>query len=303
MIESLAEHGVDPADLVPALMTTHTVKNPEFDPEAKRKADLAAVAEAEAEAEAKAEAEVEAEAEEKGREAREAEILRLETESILDPAPPYEEAVETDLAARRMPSLDDEEGDIGQEPVKEVKQPRRLPSFDDEDGDIGAALGSPEEGDIGATIKPEEGDIGAAMEVPEEGDIGSAMSPTPTKQAELPIPKPEQEDDGDIAAVQVEEKADEKETETGKVEEDKSEHPAAEEDKTPRLPEVEDFQAMPHLPGVSTTITSADEDVTLDIRWTVVSILVVLLVLTQALRSLPGSSCGFYLRRSVTSLP
>lgn len=32
MIESLSEHGVDPMDLVPALMTTHTVANPEYDP-------------------------------------------------------------------------------------------------------------------------------------------------------------------------------------------------------------------------------------------------------------------------------
>jgi hypothetical protein len=32
MIESLAEHGVLAMDLVPALMTTHTVANPEYDP-------------------------------------------------------------------------------------------------------------------------------------------------------------------------------------------------------------------------------------------------------------------------------
>ena len=40
MIESLAEHGVLAVDLVPALMTTHTVANPEYDPdEARRKAE------------------------------------------------------------------------------------------------------------------------------------------------------------------------------------------------------------------------------------------------------------------------
>lgn len=40
MIESLAEHGVLASDLVPALMTTHTVANPEYDPEeARRKAE------------------------------------------------------------------------------------------------------------------------------------------------------------------------------------------------------------------------------------------------------------------------
>ncbi|KAF8899424.1 hypothetical protein BD779DRAFT_1795853 [Infundibulicybe gibba] len=42
MIESLAEHGVQALDLVPALMTTHTVSNPEYDPEeARRKANEA----------------------------------------------------------------------------------------------------------------------------------------------------------------------------------------------------------------------------------------------------------------------
>ncbi|KAI0299829.1 hypothetical protein BC826DRAFT_714691 [Russula brevipes] len=41
MIESLAEHGLQPSDLVPALMTTHTVANPEYDPaEAQREAEL-----------------------------------------------------------------------------------------------------------------------------------------------------------------------------------------------------------------------------------------------------------------------
>jgi len=40
MIESLAEHGVDPSDLVPALMTTHTVKNPEYDPAAATRKDV-----------------------------------------------------------------------------------------------------------------------------------------------------------------------------------------------------------------------------------------------------------------------
>ncbi|KAF5385181.1 hypothetical protein D9615_000938 [Tricholomella constricta] len=40
MIESLAEHGVVAMDLVPALMTTHTVANPEYDPaEARRLAE------------------------------------------------------------------------------------------------------------------------------------------------------------------------------------------------------------------------------------------------------------------------
>jgi hypothetical protein len=40
MIESLGDHGVDPLDLVPALMTTHTVANPEYDPAAARQKRL-----------------------------------------------------------------------------------------------------------------------------------------------------------------------------------------------------------------------------------------------------------------------
>ncbi|KAJ7894560.1 hypothetical protein B0H13DRAFT_2035994 [Mycena leptocephala] len=41
MIESLAQHGVQAEDLVPALMTTHTVANPEYDPaEARRQAEV-----------------------------------------------------------------------------------------------------------------------------------------------------------------------------------------------------------------------------------------------------------------------
>jgi hypothetical protein len=40
MIESLSEHGVEAMDLVPSLMTTHTVANPEYDPaEARRQAE------------------------------------------------------------------------------------------------------------------------------------------------------------------------------------------------------------------------------------------------------------------------
>ena len=40
MIESLAQHGIEAKDLVPALMTTHEVANPEYDPvEARKQAE------------------------------------------------------------------------------------------------------------------------------------------------------------------------------------------------------------------------------------------------------------------------
>ncbi|KAF9255780.1 DUF726-domain-containing protein [Marasmius fiardii PR-910] len=51
MIESLGDHGVEPMDLVPSLMTTHTISNPEYDPEeARRKREEEEIRAAEAEA-------------------------------------------------------------------------------------------------------------------------------------------------------------------------------------------------------------------------------------------------------------
>ncbi|KAI0783157.1 DUF726-domain-containing protein [Abortiporus biennis] len=48
MIESLSMHGIEAKDLVPPLMTTHTVANPEYDPaEARRQAEEKEAAEAE----------------------------------------------------------------------------------------------------------------------------------------------------------------------------------------------------------------------------------------------------------------
>jgi len=49
MIENLAEHGVRADDLVPSLMTTHTVANPEYDPAEAHKRDLTRKAEEERE--------------------------------------------------------------------------------------------------------------------------------------------------------------------------------------------------------------------------------------------------------------
>ncbi|KAL0567305.1 hypothetical protein V5O48_014689 [Marasmius crinis-equi] len=57
MIESLGEHGVEAMDLVPSLMTTHTITNPEYDPaEARRKRQEDEIKAAEAEAAAAEEA-------------------------------------------------------------------------------------------------------------------------------------------------------------------------------------------------------------------------------------------------------
>lgn len=94
MIESLAEHGVDPSDLVPALMTTHTVNNPDFDPKEKERVDLEEALRKEAEADDEAEREAKAEEERR---------VVVEDQGASDtetePPPPYE--VEVDQSASR----------------------------------------------------------------------------------------------------------------------------------------------------------------------------------------------------------
>ena len=240
MIESLSEHGVLADDLVPALMTTHTVKNPEFDPEAKREADQAA--------------EEKAKEEEAGAGAEdESEVSDTETEV----PPPYQatassaSSTSSASSAPRSPSRssplspkhksvnpfgeDDED-----EPIVPPPKPKPAqltpPAYDDE-GDIGTSLSSPSSHKLAV----EEADIG---DLDDGGDLGAihTADPDTPKAAEATL-RPE---------------TDSKDTE------EKTEGEAAEDTTLAAAP-------MPSLPGVSTSLTNADETVTLDIRWTVVS--------------------------------
>jgi hypothetical protein len=228
MIDSLAEHGVDPADLVPALMTTHTVKNPEFDPEAKRIADIEEAVKKEEEAK-----------EDDIRAAVEA-LEPHDLESILDPAPAYEESP----SSPSPPPSSIPSASIA------TSSRTRLPSFDDDGGDIGAMIMDDDDGDIGSSLRSPE------------------PSKSPGKTPPLPPPKDSPNpDSGDV---------------------DLSDDPANDADKTPKraadaLPETaeplsQENAPMPALPGVSTSITAADEDVTLDIRWTVLCDLFLVLI-------------------------
>ncbi|KAI5450772.1 hypothetical protein NCC49_002779 [Naganishia albida] len=106
MIESLAEHGVTPDDLAPALMTTHTIENPEYDEaEAKRQEEGGRI-EGEDEklsAEEKIRDGADTALEVDAIEARFAEASRLDdrTQNHEPPAPPYRESAdeaEADIA-------------------------------------------------------------------------------------------------------------------------------------------------------------------------------------------------------------
>ncbi|KAL1410336.1 hypothetical protein Q8F55_004344 [Vanrija albida] len=271
MIESLGEHGVDPADLTPALMTTHTVKNPEFDPEAKRLADVAAADKAEKEAEA-----------EKEREAKAEEALFSEEND--DPAPPYEEAIatpphETALPARTS-SLPPSSPTKSASPVK-ASSPARSPSARKLASSPTRPLPSPFDFDEG------DGDIGAPSSKPspplpsfdddDDGDIGGSSARRPSAPVESPQ---------DIGDAQPEPQLTPRLEHTPRLEQGPS--LPSDPEQTPKhanptLPEARDnleqeLEPMPALPGVSTSLTSADEMVTLDIRWTVLCDLFLVLI-------------------------
>lgn len=258
MIEQLAEHGVTAEDLVPSLLTTYSIDNPEYDPEAEQAAAIEAEEAAErakeqAEADRRkreadeleavqardrqqqqeqqarevAEAErlrLEEEEEEKGRVAREvAKIERRESEARIEETPTTPPR-STRTSSLRSPSL--------KSPTK-LSRSSAFGGDDWDDGDIGAALDerSPKLSLAFPAVVEE-------LSTPtKNGQHVSEDEPPTPKASAPPIPGTppndvEDEDDPDDPDSFV----------------------------TP-LPST--------LPGVSTTLSAADKTITLDIRWTI----------------------------------
>ncbi|WVW80014.1 hypothetical protein I302_101987 [Kwoniella bestiolae CBS 10118] len=244
MIESLAEHGVDPSDLVPALMTTHTVANPDFDPKAKAKADLEAIAEAE-----EAEAERDGEAEKERLAAR----SREEIDDEENPPPPYRPREESPLPKHTTNPFGEDEDDEetsapkSKSPEPEIKlkpAPIKLPSldYDEDDGDITSMLSSPPSHSPQPPVSPQRPSLS-----PDDPEKDHKMTPR-VKFAETPeVVEDNVEKNGQIQ-------------EEGDTEEEKAPAP------------------LPSLPGVSTSLSNTDEKVTLDIRWTVLCDLFLVLI-------------------------
>ena len=212
MIASLGEHGVDPADLSPALMSTHTVKNPEFDPIAKKQA-----------------------------EAEDEQVADEANADDANPPPPYE-----------PPDYDDPRETPPETPKISIDPPtpRKLNPFgdDDEDNDpVTPTQQRPQpqfheqevDGDMGYSTNDHEG-VSTVSTPPTS--TGGGIDPGPSGQsssssvAEATAPPDQPDTASDEKAVEV------------------------------------DDAALPSLPGVSTVLTNKDEFVTLDIRWTVVSL-------------------------------
>jgi hypothetical protein len=262
MIEQLAEHGVTAEDLVPSLVTTYTVENPEYDPEAaitaaqeaeeQEKRDAEEAERIRIEQEEKRQADEEAALvaaaeklrleEEAGRVAREvAKIERRESaardpfgQDDVDPrTPPRSPSVKSFRSpSLRSPSI--------KSPTS-PQTPRRFPSWDD-GGDIGGAL------DPVTEAKPVGIDTSVASSLEPSADVTAPTSPRAAASAleEPPTPK------ATPPSLEVETPSD---------------------TSAPLSPthQPDNFLTpLPSsLPGVSTTLSTADKLITLDIRWTI----------------------------------
>lgn len=320
MIESLAEHGVDPADLVPALMTTHTVSNPDFDPKAKKEAEAEAERAKQGIEDDVSDTETEAppppylETEEKSSQHTKSstpvrpESLNLPTASSTSsfasssssshkPSPPAsprrkpinpfgdDEDDDMPILPSKSPNRsvhseseshsprsssgyskgfnalgeegEDDDGDIGQitSPVKSVSGSSYFGQVDEFDGDIGRSA-SPESRPLKATSPPTL--VASPTQRPTAASHpGQSSDPerTPRRSAHTPLPP---ENEGDIADPIAQAMTEVKTTSADGA------------DDKPAVEETFHNMTLPSLPGVSTNLTSADELVTLDIRWTVV---------------------------------
>jgi len=288
MIESLAEHGVRADDLVPALMTTHTVKNPEYDPKAAKEAEAGVQ-----------------EGNEKGGkdgdrwpeedapppyEPRPIPIISTPTSSASDtteettpkrsttPLPPLESRHKS-----VNPFGDDDDEDylpakptssssrIQSPPISTSPQRKKsvnpFGSDDEEDGLPSFASSSRRQ------PSPARSSVARMPSFDmedDEGDIGRPASPVSAQDSEAATP---------IVDSSIElEKA---QTDQKAMDVDPERTPTREHHKLPdnddelakdSKEEVEEGPpSLPSLPGVSTSLTTADENVVLDIRWTVVS--------------------------------
>lgn len=219
MMEQLAEHGVTAEDLVPSLLATYTVDNPEYDPEASNSTEESGTTTNGSSSE------------EKGKSSASSlsEKVELSTQEIkpksksIDPFGQEEE----DSLPPPTPS----------KPTTSSSTRISDPFDDYYDGDIGGALGGGGNKSTTTTSLP-----------PLETSIPPPLSPTQASSSLLKTPIP--------TSRQLPSSLSPPRTPT----QSSTFNPTAENLLNP-LPSS--------LPGVSTTLTSSDKTITLDIRWTI----------------------------------
>ncbi|GAA5939719.1 uncharacterized protein JCM15063_005268 [Sporobolomyces koalae] len=249
MIEQLAEHGVTAEDLTPSLVATHTVDNPDYDPEAEEMAAQRAV-----------EGDITLEVQQTPKPKT---STKRSTRDRLHPETETHQALESsleDLALGQEP----EEGDVDLGYVKrEVKKIERRTSEANSYDSISSPLRSPSRSpSTPASPNPSRSHRSSGgFDDDDGGDIGSALDEPPTPRITSNGLPPA----NDYVSY--------------------SEPPSAEdltpdEPSTPRAhsPDSSSEFTTPDgflaplpssLPGVSKTLTAADKTVTLDIRWTI----------------------------------
>ncbi|KAM0788333.1 hypothetical protein ACM66B_001475 [Microbotryomycetes sp. NB124-2] len=257
MIDQLAEHGVTADDLVPSLLTTYTVDNPEYDPEVEAQ-------EAEEELE-RQRLEEQERSEQEQRRQREQEQLEREKRILEDAEQRRKESEEAGRVARQVAKIERRQSQ--QELANSPSSPR-TPS---RKSSRPSSLKSPV---LDSPIKSPSGSVrGRFPSWDEAGDITSALESTslePPLRLASDTARIEERDEQEVAAG------------TGKADvlaTPKARPPREEADATAskspsrRSDDVDQdsiTKPMPSsLPGVSTKLSPADKTITLDIRWTI----------------------------------
>jgi hypothetical protein len=238
MIESLAQHGVLPTDLSPSLITTQTVDNPDFDPEAERER-----------------------AEEKEREKQQVEERQAEE---------AKERAQEEEARAIQESIDRERR------MRESEEAEEDTDTEVEDGDLGDL------GDLGDVPKRRSGPVKPKHMLPEDegGDIGALSDNESAANDSISPPPPAyaEEDEGDIAAALDSPKVtpkilpEEKEEKSLRTDPNTAARIVLDSKVTPMglTSTTQTIDTLPSaLEGVTTELSSADKTITLDLRWTV----------------------------------
>jgi len=259
MIESLSTHGVEPMDLVPSLMTTHTVPNPEYDPiEAER-------------------IRVEKEKEDLDRAADESEAreCRQEEEEQVASSSKEEEAFGGGLGLvgkleRRRSSVEEADLAFGQDEADDLDptaapppkySQRNLPPEDDDGVDIGGFDDDPFanfDSRKTPTATPSIPPLVLSPSIDQHYSSSNHDLP-PLPPSPLPPSSPNGFTSPSSTSNHFTDHAQTPSTPKG---------PGPIVGTTTHLDEpLEDV--TPVLPGVSTSLSAADENITLDIRWTI----------------------------------